>query len=89
MSVNSLRHAAALSALALAGCAGTPPAPLETGHPARPDTAAASPVSLGTLSSYRDFGVQPAGSSRGDGGGDHQHADPTPAAKESDDGHEH
>lgn len=54
------RVAAPLLALALGACAGTPPAPLPAGHPALPDTAAASAPPLTVLQSYHDFGAAPA-----------------------------
>lgn len=45
----------ALLPVFLAGCAGSPPAPVAAGHPAHPATAPASPATLGILPSYRDF----------------------------------
>jgi hypothetical protein len=57
MSVAMHRHAAlALLSLTLTACASSPPAPVDAGHPAHPNTVAAKPAALTTLESYRDFG---------------------------------
>lgn len=93
MSVDLFRRAvAALLPLALTACASAPPPPLESGHPARPDTAVARPVALETLKSYRDFGAQPASPNAEDGGDDgarDHNAAPPPATEESHDAQKH
>jgi hypothetical protein len=75
-------HAAlALLSLALTACASSPPAPVEAGHPAHPNTVAAPPAALTTLEAYRDFG-------RADPGA--VPAQPaSPSEEEQHDAHEH
>ncbi len=48
--------ALALLPLTLAACVSPPPPPVEAGHPAHPDTPAATAASVTTLQTYRDFG---------------------------------
>jgi len=82
MSVAMHRLAApALLALALGACASNAPAPVEVGHPAHSNTAAAPPATLTILQSYRDFGASPAA-------GQGQQSPQTPAT-EKHDAHEH
>jgi hypothetical protein len=51
------RHAAlVLLPILAAACSSSPPAPVEAGHPAHANTAAAPPAALTTLQSYRDYG---------------------------------
>ena len=82
MSFPLARYAAlALLPIAVAGCAGAPPAPVATGHPAHADTAVAAPAQLTTLQSYRDYG-------RPETGPAPAQAQPD-AAREKHDAHEH